>query len=553
MSETEARLEYRSRDQVQASQRRGIRDIQSVLKQEGLDISDSSSSSSSSCASEEMVNVGISKDDRRKMMFREMSQMACIGFDDVNVNEFVGVDKSPENEESSTPHLHKQKRRSTKSLRFIESAIIEIQRFGSKKRYAVIDREQGSFKCYTRKPFSIDEQPKWSLQWNHWAICDVLNDESIFYLYEGSTEDIISTKRVGSRFHIFKCPNGVLGKLKFLQVAEYLNSEIPPIKKLIKLSILNRRFRTRNSDKETGKHQLNKLAKGSDGKAKQITNNEVSEVKAHPEYAYPHRWFTVNELMDEMNKPSEAIWDLRQDDYTSSEPIGYLFVEVLTCVRLPQSHLSHSIQHVAHNVTCSALLVCGKHTFTTDDVPHITNPIWLSRVKRSVIFPLYHAFGKLYVGVFHHHKNSDMLIGRVTIEISKLRPKTLYDAVIPLRRSGEVFEKKKRGGIRLRFELEWVKERSVILSYLAPSKEKLVTIRTRNDREFKRLAQLLHGESYHHLKYSNTHNRAVILENKLYRKEFTVRKKFIVMLLKLNFFIILTNCLYLEICKSHGR
>ena len=416
------------------------------------------------------------------------------------------------------------KTNSSKSADRFEATLTKVKKIGSSKKFIIVDLEKGSFSCYRKKPTSIEDNPKWSLLWNHWSICDVVNDESMFYLYESSADELINNKKASARVHIFKCPNGSREKLKLLQLAAYLNAELPSVKRLV--NPLNTRIaRTRKYAKEivhdTIEHIHDQLEKVGTQKKKLLESHNVTEIKAQPEYAYPHRWFTVEELIKEMNKPSENILDLRNSNGTNHEPIGYLFVEVLTCVGLHRSRSSVS------NVSCSTLLVCGNTSFRTDKVVHEINPMWLCRAKRSVLLPIYHIFAQLYVGIFHHYMSTDDLVGRVVLEISKFRPNTQYDVVLPLKDSGDVFEKSSKGVMRMRFEMELREERSVLFSYLSPLKGNML-VSTSNDREFKQYAELLHGKSYHHLKYSNRHSRAVFRENKLYRIEFDVRTYLII-------------------------
>ena len=80
----------------------------------------------------------------------------------------------------------------------------------------------------------------------------------------------------------------------------------------------------------------------------------------------------------------------------------------------------------------------------------------------------------MYVGVFDDDGGwaVDDLAGRVVIDIARLRHSCTYDVVLPLRMSAQLYQRKKRGAVRLRFSLEWKTEKDVLYSYI-PKKIKI--------------------------------------------------------------------------------
>ena len=198
-----------------------------------------------------------------------------------------------------------------------------------------------------------------------------------------------------------------------------------------------------------------------------MKKKEQKEYKVIPGYAYPHRWMSVRELYGEMMLQSTVFHDLRQAD-RSGEEIGHLRIEVLQAIGLPRLDMASDTDAVVY-------LVCGPHAFATDVIPDRTNPMWLRKTRRACIFPLYHGYARVYVGVFDDdgEKAKDDFAGRVVLDVARLRANSQYDVLLPLRMSSQAYARRPRGSIRLRFTLTWKNEKDVMLSYL-PKKFKVV-------------------------------------------------------------------------------
>ena len=253
-------------------------------------------------------------------------------------------------------------------------------------------------------------------------------------------------------------------------------------------------------------------------------NNVVSktaggprEFRVTPTYCYPHTWMTREEMKEEANLPSSTFHDLRIHSQAGQE-IGTLRVEVLSCLGLPKLDRTSETDAVVY-------LVCGAHAFATDVIPDTKNPIWLRKTRRACIFPVYHGFARLYLGVFDDDgKGRDLLAGRVVIDIARLRPGSEYDIILPLRLSTHVYSRQPRGVIRLRFQLDWTSERSALLSYI-PRTLKLrnfqprysTTIACTNASSFRNVAITVHGSDLPG-KFSFNHFKAVIREMNFTRK-----------------------------------
>lgn len=199
------------------------------------------------------------------------------------------------------------------------------------------------------------------------------------------------------------------------------------------------------------------LARGGKGTLKD------KEFRVLPTYSYPHRWLTKAEMREEMVLPSEHFHDLRVSGCTAKE-IGTLKVEVLQCLGLPKLDRGSDTDAMVY-------LVCGAYAFATDVIDNRTNPMWLRKTRRACIFPLFHGYARLYVGVFDYEPRrvKDDFAGRVTVDLARLRPRSTYDVTLPLRLSTHVYSRRKRGAVRLRFTLNWHSERDAMFSYFPKS------------------------------------------------------------------------------------
>lgn len=199
--------------------------------------------------------------------------------------------------------------------------------------------------------------------------------------------------------------------------------------------------------------------------------------------------------------------------------IGSLRVEILGCIGLSRT-----------KPDVSAYVICGDGAFCTDVLTGYRSPMWPCVARRACVFPIHHAYAKLYVGVFDCRvrkvKENDFFCGRVSIDIGSLRPNTEYDTTMPLRASTFVYDKRKRGVIRLRMSLHWFDESSAILSYFSPVKslvetapllEGQPTIPCADPKTFRNVAITIYGQDLPG-KYSRSAFKATIREFNLYQQ-----------------------------------
>jgi hypothetical protein len=251
------------------------------------------------------------------------------------------------------------------------------------------------------------------------------------------------------------------------------------------------------------------------------TSVKGREFRVLPTSAYPHRWLTKAEMREEMVLSSERFHDLRVPG-CKEKAIGILEVEVLQCLGLPKLDRGSDTDAVVY-------LVCGEYAFATDVIPNRSNPMWLRKSRRACIFPIFHGYASLYVGVFDHEprRTKDDFAGRVEVNLSRLRPQSTYDVTLPLRLSTHVYSRRRRGAVRLRFTLKWHSERDALLSYIPKQLPPLnpqfskpnyeTTVRCTDQKAFRNIALTVHGA---HLPGRFTFNqmRAAIREINFTRK-----------------------------------
>ena len=278
-----------------------------------------------------------------------------------------------------------------------------------------------------------------------------------------------------------------------------------------------------NLDKDIISEGRNSFGGANDGLETSTTDDAIKEYRVRPNYNYPHRWMTHEELTEEMLGPSAEIHDLRLPPAIAPrQEIGLLRVEVLQCLGLPRP----KGKTTSVNPNAVVYLVCGAYAFATDVIPQCTDPMWLKGMRRACQIPINHGYARLFLGVFHDDGTKspkDLFIGRAVVEVPRLRPGATYDVTLPLRQSASVYSRRKRGAVRLRFSLDISDEKQLVLSYF-PSKRNraagqigTTTVACADPKSFRNVALTVNGI---HLpgKFSTDHFMAIIREFKFVQK-----------------------------------
>ena len=219
---------------------------------------------------------------------------------------------------------------------------------------------------------------------------------------------------------------------------------------------------------------LNNSTKGfSFGQVPALFSNRNSEreisgefFKIKPYGIYPTEYnMNESELYYDMLRESESF--VKVESRSKDRQIGTLKVEVLSCMGIPKFDRFSKPNAIAY-------LVCGDTAFATDYIVSSLSPLWPARSRRAAEFPLFHAFAKVYLGVFNAtDKDVDDYAGRAVINVAALRHGVQYDVNLPLKASTMVYDQRPRGVVRVRFSLHWSDERAAVLSYLPWNKSDL--------------------------------------------------------------------------------
>lgn len=277
-----------------------------------------------------------------------------------------------------------------------------------------------------------------------------------------------------------------------------------------------------------------------DSKPEPHDNDDVTDVSSQydstrllslkPKYAYKSRKMTERDLYNEMMATSEKWEDLRKQAVgdREEEVIGSLHVEVLS---------SHGLSKLDRLSGTDAVcyFVCGPYAFTSDVINGFCSPVWPRKSRRAAIFPLFHAYQRLYVGIFDDDgaQDKDDFIGRVVIDMARLRPNSVYDISLPLRLYQNVYVKKAHGSIRLRLRVEYYNERKALLSYLKlPKKTDLlgnsVTVNCSDFKAFRNVVMTVQGKDLPG-RFNVKVQKALQREAKLYKEAMQATMKAIVL------------------------
>ncbi|KAI2503295.1 Protein kinase C conserved region 2 [Fragilaria crotonensis] len=222
-------------------------------------------------------------------------------------------------------------------------------------------------------------------------------------------------------------------------------------------------------------------------------------------------WYHIPEV--QLTEMEKKYWGTTQDGR-----IGSLRVEVLGCVGISK-----------YKSDVSVYLVCGDAAFATDVIHGSRSPMWPQSSRRAACFPIFHAYARLYVGVFDVTKRkkteNDSFCGRVEIGIPSLRPDTEYDVTLPLRVSSFIYDRRPRGVVRLRLSLHWFSERAAVLSYLPAPRNMTSTyhsvdspsIPCADPKTFRNVAFTIHGQELPG-KYTREAFQATMREFTLYHQ-----------------------------------
>lgn len=200
-----------------------------------------------------------------------------------------------------------------------------------------------------------------------------------------------------------------------------------------------------------------------------VGNEEIKQYKIRPD-PDPKRveettWMTEKDIKTESMKESHQWVD------TGNGHLGRLFVEIISCEDLP------NLDTGGRNKTDAFVSVVFEDSVgQTDIIDDCLNPVWLPWTRRAFIFHMLHSSSQLFLGVFDFDEGVNPtddhdLVGRVSIDLSNLRPDTIYNLRYNIYTTARMSERKCKGTITVRLRLDIPDERKLLLSNLEPPPE----------------------------------------------------------------------------------
>mmetsp|Transcript_14702 Transcript_14702/g.30086 ORF Transcript_14702/g.30086 Transcript_14702/m.30086 type:complete len:637 (-) Transcript_14702:35-1945(-) len=162
------------------------------------------------------------------------------------------------------------------------------------------------------------------------------------------------------------------------------------------------------------------------------------------------KWLTKSQITEENLKPSHSWIE------TGNGKLGKIHAEVLKCEKLPNLMFARKLNTEINCTDPFCCLVYEDAIGYTDAVRNTTQPKWMPWSQRAFVFNMAHASSNLMIGVFDHDITGYHLpIGRVSVNVTNLSPKTEYVLSFDLYKSAVLDNNRKPNGkitIRIRID-----------------------------------------------------------------------------------------------------
>jgi hypothetical protein len=170
--------------------------------------------------------------------------------------------------------------------------------------------------------------------------------------------------------------------------------------------------------------------------------------------------------------------------------IGEVRVEVLQCDALPRLFPVGIVDPYA-------LIVFEGFAACTHAHRNTRFPTWGVDSPRAVAFPVICPYSSVYVAINDSDANpfqADKPIGRVSIDLSQLKGRTVYDAWFALQFDQNAPQRLigRRGAVRLRFSVVWNHDRVRLLAY--PQKPPTFIVPIRSRKAMRSASFAVHGQ-----------------------------------------------------------
>lgn len=165
---------------------------------------------------------------------------------------------------------------------------------------------------------------------------------------------------------------------------------------------------------------------------------------------------------------------------TGSGDVARIFVEILCCDGLPNLDSGGFLG----NKTDAFVALVHEDTWAqTDVIDDCLNPRWLPWSRRAFIFHQAHSSSQLFLGVFDHDTGLDDhdLIGRVSVDMSNLRPNTVYNLTYNIFPSARMTERNSQGTVTIRLRMEVDDEKKLLTCCIEPPRTQYVNVKKRKE------------------------------------------------------------------------
>jgi len=207
-------------------------------------------------------------------------------------------------------------------------------------------------------------------------------------------------------------------------------------------------------------------------KKETIGTETVVKYKIRPE-PDPQRktqttWMTKEEIDKESFNESRVWLD------AGSGMLAKVFLEIINCKGIPNLDVNVGLDRNKTDAFCK--IVYEDCICSTDVIDDCLSPRWMPWTNRAFVLHMTHTSSPLFIGVFdydsslHTNVESHDPIGRVNVDLTKLRADTEYLLTYQLYKEGTKISDRKpvNGTITIRLRLEVPDERHLVLSCLQP-------------------------------------------------------------------------------------
>jgi hypothetical protein len=207
-----------------------------------------------------------------------------------------------------------------------------------------------------------------------------------------------------------------------------------------------------------------------------LYNSNQFKARPWPDPKRPEEteWMTKDQIKAEVMKPSHSWTD------SGTGTLGRVFLEILSAEGLPNLDAGSFLG----NLTDAFVSIVYEDTFLrTDTIADCLDPVWLPWCNRAFILNIGHPSSQIFLGVFDFDAGFDDhdLIGRISVDITNLRPNTEYLLSYNVYPSARVTDRDIQGKLNIRLRLEIPDERKLALSVLEPPLPTYVNVTRRKD------------------------------------------------------------------------